>query len=256
MAFPDGPSEADIARDMISPSAQKRMAIMPPTYRPFEEAPFSQYDYQTSISGTPDERRVMEAVGYSPYSDRLMELAIAEDMFDGSYEGLADIFKGHINAHYSGAATMPNFYTDQEDYQGSTHTDYANDILVTMNTLYPDRARDTKNMERMLMDFEAMGKRVAEEKDPLMKRGVPLRPEMYMPLDEANQRQTDLNIKNKVMAEQLNRLQEMKTAEFDSLNRAESVEQKDAVIQNISLINSKMKEIESFREKAKAEFSE
>ena len=256
MTTPNVPSEAEIARDMISPSAQKRAAKMLRGFRPFESEPYSQYDADLAMYGTPDQKLVMQAVKDSPYMEDVMYAGMAETGFDGSYEGLKEIVNRELDAHYSGAATMPNFYTDRRADEDVTHLDYAYDALQIMKTVYPENVVENNLFEQKLDAFIKMGDEASASKDPVLQRGLPIRPELLpdfsteMKIGEPfiqprDEKQFDLI--NKSIDRKVKKLRSMLDEEMDSYSAEKPEKDRQEAISNITTIDSKIKSLETER---------
>lgn len=258
MPMPNVPSEAEIARDMISPSAQKRAANMPRRFRPFESEPYSQYDADLAMYGTPDQKRVMQAVKDSPYMEDVMHASVAERGFDGSYEGLKNIVSRELDAHYSGAATMPNFYTDRRGDEMLSHLDYAYDALQIMKTVYPEQVAENSLFEQKLDDYIRMGDAVTARKDPVLQRGMPIRPDLIDPFstkEEAGEAyiqprdEKQFELINKAIDRKVNKLRSMLDEEMGGYSAEKPETERQEAISNITAIDGKIKSLETERAK-------
>tara|TARA_R100001086_G_C11812479_1_gene251919 strand:+ start:184 stop:993 length:810 start_codon:yes stop_codon:yes gene_type:complete len=257
MAFPNVPSEAEIAQEMISPAAKKRSSMMPRGFRPFEAEAYSQYDDDLAMYGTPDQKRVMQAIKDSPYSEAVMDSAFAEASFDGSYEGLRDIFNKELDAHYSGAATMPNFYTDRRADEDVTHLDYAYDALEIMKTVYPERVTDNSFLAKKLDAFIKLSDEASANKDPILQRGMPIRLDQVPPPDaeksmrlgsgELPRDEKQFQLLNKALDRRTSSLKSMLDNEFDRYNSTKPLEENMQIVDNITTIESKIKDLEKER---------
>jgi hypothetical protein len=265
MPFPNVPSEAEIAREMISPAAQKRAARMPGGFRPFEQEAFSQYDPDLAMYGNPEQKMIMRAIEESPYADAVMEAGIAEASFDGSYDGLRDVFNKTLDAHYAGAATMPNFYTDRRADEETTHLDYAYDIVEIMKSLYPERAAENRMLDQKLDAFIKMGDAASAQKDPVLQRGLPIRPELITPVSAKpvmgepyvkSREATQAELMRKAADDRISRLQGMLDEEYDVLGTKDSMEDRKAVVSNIVTIENNLKALRTQREELQRMYGE
>jgi len=255
MAFPNVPSEAEIAQEMISPAAKKRSSMMPAGFRPFEAEAYSQYDDDLAMYGTPDQKRVMQAIKDSPYSEAVMDSAFAEASFDGSYDGLRNIFNKELDAHYSGAATMPNFYTDRGGEL--THLDYAYDALEIMKTIYPERAADNNLLDQKLAAFSKLGDEASASKSQVLQRGMPIRPDQIPPpatgkrrvlgAGELSRDEKQFQLLNKAIDRRTNTLKTMLDEEFDRYSSTKPREENMRIVDNITTIEIKIKDLEKER---------
>lgn len=252
MPMLNAPSEAEIAREMVtSPTVQERMRYMPSGFRPFEAAPYTQYDPALAEYGTAEERQVMQAITDSPYTEDLMYLGAAEAGFDGSYEGLRDIFSKGLQAHYSGAATMPNFYTDRPMTEGQTHLDYASDVLEIMRSVYPEREAENNLLSRQLKDFAELGTMVSTRKDPVLQRGMPIQPELIPTYSTdpsssfAYTREGAYEkLEQKAMDNRIAKLQDLYEANRARFGKAETKEEIEDITKDIVIIADKIEALE------------